>query len=122
MKALNAAAVAAVAVMAVPQYWTGLGSALFHDVPPAIASAMISSAEAKDRIKAHRDIPWYETHPVERAEMLRRCHKDTLIGRSPDCANAELGSVGARARAGLGWNKPSDGIIPLDEYVRLHGG
>lgn len=122
MKLLGAVAVVAVTGFVTPAYWSATRSVLFHEIPEAIASSVIAPAEAKDRIKVHHDIPWYETHPAERAEVIRLCRKDTLIARSSDCANAELGSVGARAKAGLGWNKPSDGIIPLEEYVRRHGG
>lgn len=121
MRLIPAAAAVTMAALMAPYYGACVGSLFVHDIPHAVVSSLIPSAEAGDRIK-HRDIPWYESHPRERAEMIRLCRRDTLIARSSDCANAELGSVGARAKAGLGWNKPSDGIIPLEEYVRLHGG
>jgi len=38
---------------------------------------------------AERDIDWFDAHPQERAEMLRRCHADYRLADTPECLNAE---------------------------------
>ena len=36
-----------------------------------------------------RDIPYFEKRPAEREAVLRQCHRDVRIARSPICQNAE---------------------------------
>jgi hypothetical protein len=38
---------------------------------------------------AERDIDWFDAHPQERAEMLKRCHADYRLADTPECMNAE---------------------------------
>jgi hypothetical protein len=38
---------------------------------------------------AERDIDWFDAHPQERAEMLKRCHADYRLADTPECLNAE---------------------------------
>jgi hypothetical protein len=38
---------------------------------------------------ADRDIDWFDAHPKERAEMLKRCHADYQLADTPECMNAE---------------------------------
>lgn len=34
-------------------------------------------------------VDWYATHPVERANKLMRCHRDSAESLGESCANAE---------------------------------
>jgi hypothetical protein len=38
---------------------------------------------------ADRDIDWFDAHPQERAETLKRCHADYRLADTPECLNAE---------------------------------
>jgi hypothetical protein len=38
---------------------------------------------------AERDIDWFDAHPQERAQTLRRCHSDYRLADTVECLNAE---------------------------------
>jgi hypothetical protein len=38
---------------------------------------------------AERDINWFDAHPVERGETLKRCHADHRLAQTTECMNAE---------------------------------
>ena len=70
----------------------------------AAFAALVGSAAAADY-----DIPWYEAHPAERSDALRRCHNDFRLAQTPECANAEAAAIGA-------WGAQHKAFVPFKSF------
>lgn len=44
------------------------------------------------------DIPFFLDNPTARAEMLKRCHNDYALARTPECENAEAAGTRSMGR------------------------
>jgi hypothetical protein len=56
------------------------------------------------------DIPFFMNNPAARSEMLKRCHNDYALARTPECENAEAAGTRSMGRPLSSWD-PKD--IPL---------
>lgn len=56
------------------------------------------------------DIPYFSANPELRSEMLKRCHNDYALARTPECENAEAAGTLTMGRPLSSWK---DEEIPL---------
>lgn len=68
--------------------------------PAALLAALMVATPglAQTMREDPRDIPYFERNPAEREAVLKQCHRDVRIARSPICTNAERAGSGQLGR------------------------
>jgi hypothetical protein len=69
---------------------------------------------------AEYDIPWYQSHPAERAEILGACHNDHRNVQSFHCRNAELADTREEGKRHKAVTGPAD-LFPVKPARRVKG-
>jgi hypothetical protein len=70
-----------------------------------IGAVLVISSGLLVQIADH-DIDWFDAHPAERGEMLRRCHSDYRLADTPICMNAEASGTRELGRITRRIDKP----------------